>query len=352
MSAADKAKLDGIAAGAEVNQNAFTNVKVGTTTISADSKTDTLELVAGTGITLTPDSTNDKVTISVSGSVAPSAHAATHKTGGSDPLSPADIGAETPAGAQAKVDSHANKTLGAHKASAITIDDVNNHFSSTNVEGALEELFQSGVDGKAKLETAIIAKNGTVSKQGQIATFDELDAGIRSIRTSNVKSIQRGRVIIPSGGGVPSGGGGYYTDIYISSVDKTKSIVLLTFVSDNTQASNLLVQGSLLTPTSVRFTYYSSPTNPIVVDWQVIEFDNVKSLQTGTLRSTTTLSYGQINPVKLSKSILFFSYCLNSQLTDTHYALITGYFYSNTQLAFERKSAHVADIAWQVVEFD
>jgi hypothetical protein len=64
MTAADKAKLNGIATGAEVNQNAFSNVKVGSTTIAADSKTDTLELVADGAVTLTPDSTNDKVTIS------------------------------------------------------------------------------------------------------------------------------------------------------------------------------------------------------------------------------------------------------------------------------------------------
>lgn len=62
-----KDKLDGIANGAEVNQNAFSNVKVGTTTVEADSKTDTLELIAGTNITLTPDATNDTITISSSG---------------------------------------------------------------------------------------------------------------------------------------------------------------------------------------------------------------------------------------------------------------------------------------------
>lgn len=73
MSAADKAKLDGIQSGAEPNQNAFSNVKVGTTTISADSKTDTLELVAGANIVITPDAANDKVTIDVTG-VAPSSH--------------------------------------------------------------------------------------------------------------------------------------------------------------------------------------------------------------------------------------------------------------------------------------
>ncbi len=59
----EKNKLSGIASGAEVNQNAFSNVKVGTTTVAADGKTDTLELVAGSNITLTPDATNDKVTI-------------------------------------------------------------------------------------------------------------------------------------------------------------------------------------------------------------------------------------------------------------------------------------------------
>ena len=50
--------------GGEVNQNAFSNVKVGSTTIQADSQTDTLELVAGSNVTLTPDAINDKVTIS------------------------------------------------------------------------------------------------------------------------------------------------------------------------------------------------------------------------------------------------------------------------------------------------
>lgn len=101
MSAEDKTKLDGIATGANkttvdsalsssstnpvqnkvvqaalagksdsghthsdyVNQNAFSNVKVGDTTIAADSATDTLTLVAGTNVTITPDATNDKVTI-------------------------------------------------------------------------------------------------------------------------------------------------------------------------------------------------------------------------------------------------------------------------------------------------
>lgn len=70
MSNADKKKLDGIASGAEVNQNAFANVKVGTTTIQADAKQDTLTLAAGTNISLVGDANNDKVTIGVTGKVA------------------------------------------------------------------------------------------------------------------------------------------------------------------------------------------------------------------------------------------------------------------------------------------
>lgn len=65
MSSGDKTKLDGITAGAEPNQNAFSNVKVGSTTVAADTKTDTLTLIAGTNVTLTPDASADSITIAV-----------------------------------------------------------------------------------------------------------------------------------------------------------------------------------------------------------------------------------------------------------------------------------------------
>ena len=46
------------------DQNAFSNVIVGSATISADSKTDSLTL-AGSNVTLTPDTANDKITIGI-----------------------------------------------------------------------------------------------------------------------------------------------------------------------------------------------------------------------------------------------------------------------------------------------
>ena len=88
MSSDHYTKLEGIASGAEVNvqsdwnqttdtaddfiknkptiptlKNVFGKVKVGSSTIEADTTQDTLELYAGSNITLTPDTTNDKVTI-------------------------------------------------------------------------------------------------------------------------------------------------------------------------------------------------------------------------------------------------------------------------------------------------
>lgn len=66
MSAADKTKLDGVATGAEVNQNAFGNVAVGTSTLQADNKQDTLYISAGNNIRITADEANDKITIGVS----------------------------------------------------------------------------------------------------------------------------------------------------------------------------------------------------------------------------------------------------------------------------------------------
>ena len=54
---------------AEENQNAFSNIIVGDTTITADSKTDTLTIVAGNNVTLTPDAKNDKLTITAKDTV-------------------------------------------------------------------------------------------------------------------------------------------------------------------------------------------------------------------------------------------------------------------------------------------
>src|SRR5690606_8172924 len=70
-----------------------------------------VDFVAGTGMVITPDATGKKITFAAKNeSIIPGPHAETHSSIGSDPITPESIGAETPAGAQAKVNTHENKT--------------------------------------------------------------------------------------------------------------------------------------------------------------------------------------------------------------------------------------------------
>jgi hypothetical protein len=61
----EKNKLAGIAAGAEVNQNAFSNVKVGSTIVQSSSKTDQIEIIGGGDVSVSGNTTNKSVTVTV-----------------------------------------------------------------------------------------------------------------------------------------------------------------------------------------------------------------------------------------------------------------------------------------------
>lgn len=74
MSGADKTKLDGIATGAEVNQNAVAAFSVsGQPTVTAASKTQTMELVAGANVTILTDNDAKQIQISASGTISTNA---------------------------------------------------------------------------------------------------------------------------------------------------------------------------------------------------------------------------------------------------------------------------------------
>lgn len=67
----EKNKLSGIASGAEVNQNAYSNVVVGSTTLAAGSKTGSFTLKAGSNVTINADSTNYTITITAQDTTYP-----------------------------------------------------------------------------------------------------------------------------------------------------------------------------------------------------------------------------------------------------------------------------------------
>lgn len=62
----EQTKLSEISENAEVNQNAFSNVQVGETAISAELKEDIISIESGENIDITPDVENKKITISSS----------------------------------------------------------------------------------------------------------------------------------------------------------------------------------------------------------------------------------------------------------------------------------------------
>ena len=64
MSKEDYSKLAGVSAGAQANQNAFSQVKVGGTTVLSGNPSDVLELIGGSKITIVPDTINKTITIS------------------------------------------------------------------------------------------------------------------------------------------------------------------------------------------------------------------------------------------------------------------------------------------------
>lgn len=65
MTEAEKEKLSGIEDKAEVNQNAFSKVKIGNKELVAAVKQAVLELIAGDNIKITPDANGSKITIDI-----------------------------------------------------------------------------------------------------------------------------------------------------------------------------------------------------------------------------------------------------------------------------------------------
>ena len=156
----EKNKLAGIASGAEVNQNAYANIKVGSITIAADAKSDTLELVAGTNVTLTPDNTNDKVTITAKDTTY---SAATQSTAGL--MSATD---------KKKLDGIANNANNythpsTHPASMITQDSTHRFVTDVEKQKYEDKYTKNEVDNKlSALETKIDWKES-------VETYDDIE---------------------------------------------------------------------------------------------------------------------------------------------------------------------------------
>ena len=204
--------------GAEANQNAFSNVKVGSTTINAKATTDTFEIVAGDNVTITPDATNKKVTIKATDTVYEhpdsGVSAGTYKnvtvdenghvTGGNnDTLSIADggTGATTAKGAEYNI-------IGGISESTAELTDsaqiVFKRTTPTAANGVLlykkASLFWKYIKGKADSVYAAL----THTHDDRYYTESEMDTKLNAKLNASLKGAADGLAELDSSGKVPS----------------------------------------------------------------------------------------------------------------------------------------------------
>lgn len=121
---------------------------------------------AGQGPKIDYNDLNNKPT-----SMTPTAHKSTHASGGADVLTPADIGAETPAGAQAKVDAHANAS-DPHPQYALDTD-LNSHTALTSAHGATSAATANTIimrDASGRAKVAAPSASDDIARKAEVDT--------------------------------------------------------------------------------------------------------------------------------------------------------------------------------------
>jgi hypothetical protein len=163
-----------------------------------------------------------------------------------------------------------------------------------------------------------------------------------------IKSIQRGTFTMT----------GVADSITISEVDLGSSVVLLTFVSPSANSPNkMIVKGELTTSTNLNLEVNADPLgDDSKVQWTVVEFNNVKSLQTGqyTLQNDNIEETVAISEIDTNKALLFVSFNSNyANISSNGVAAfaLSSRIVSTTSIGFEVDLSN-SIINWQVVEFN
>lgn len=251
-----KTKLDGISAGAEVNQNAFSNIKVGNTTIEADTKTDTLTL-AGSNVTITPDATNDKITIGVAN------------------------GSTTAKGIVQLTDS----TSSTSTTTAATPKSVKSAYDLANTAKTAAEKAQASADGKVgsvSLESG--TDNGTVKLTVDGTATDNIKVkGLGSAAYTNSKSYAtaaqgtKADNAMPKSGGTFTGGVTLNADPTAALEAATKQYVDAQILNKISASDAMVFKGTLGTNGTVT----AIPTTGVV------KGDTYKIISAGTYAGST-----------------------------------------------------------------
>jgi hypothetical protein len=157
---------------------------------------------------------------------------------------------------------------------------------------------------------------------------------------SNIKSVQRGIVTISV----------LNTNVTITTVDLSKSVLKFTSraVQSPLDPSRIGVRGKLSSQTNINFTTESSSPGTQVY-WEVVEFNNVKSIQRGDV-SNLASNAQTISTVNQQKSIIFHSNTLKTTTQDASLVFTASNITNSTQINLF--SIPNCDWHWQVIEFN
>jgi len=195
--------------------------------------------------------------------------------------------------------------------------------------------------------TLALTGNALVSDVVIGKTFYNTDAKNKLTGTySNIKSIQTGFTAMDT---TPK-------TITISSVDINNTIVIVSETSKigssgYTQENTNAVSAKITNSTTLTLTN-GQADSIISVFWQVIEFNNVKSLQTGTFTFSSSSEQSiTIAAVNLNKAMLITSYKSNNSqaqrlprmriINSTTLGALQSYY-----------GTYIWDVNWQVIEFN
>lgn len=131
-----------------------------------------------------------------------------------------------------------------------------------------------------------------------------------------IKTIQRGTMTMTSTG----------TSVTISAVDRTKAIIKA-WVRINSDVSaspkRLLVKVNFFSDTIIQFEIGDSILNTFV-EWEVIEFNNVKSIQRGLTSAISGSNNITIASVEINKATLFVSTKSDSTVSNNSSTMVSG----------------------------
>lgn len=223
----------------------------------------------------------------------------------------------------------------------------------STIVGAVNELFTDVDNGKTQIANAIVGKNGTASSSD---TFTQLASAI-SVLGGGVKSVQRGSLNEQLSSVLSK-------NITISAVNPDNTIVLIDNYGDTSNAfSRVFKTIELVNDVTIKIesgAYYAA----LYDNWQVLEFDKLKSKQSGVVqlnRSETSKDIS-LKKVDLSKIGVFFSWTTDSSNTSTggndslasHMPRLVVANDSTLTISRQKLYTPVGTITlrWQVVEFE